>query len=548
MLNHHALFVALLFPLAASAAAPGVVRGKPKLALVVVVDQLRRSDLERLGPQLTGGFRRLLDQGARIDGHYGQQNTYTAPGHALVLSGSYGYLNGIIQNKYFDRASGKSLGMLSDADAKYLAGETKPEDEVSPRNFNGSTVGDELRLSTGMAARAVAVAVKERGAILLGGRTGSAYFYSEATGEMTSTTYYMKALPEWATAFNAAKPADAYFAKSWDRLLPIGAYTLSGADDTPWEGDVLGLKRTFPHPLTGGDAKPGPKSYEALTMSPAGVELTFAFARAAFEGEKLGARGVTDLLAVSVSSTDLVGHTFGLYSQEYEDVVLATDRALGAFLTYLDGKLGKDGYVVALTADHGSAMPPEQAAKVGLGGVRVKKAAVKTAVQKALEARFGPGEWVVALEDPAIYLDWKLMADKKLDHAEVERVAGEGLLTVPGFVGYATRTALQNGWLPPTEAARAVARSFYPARSGDVIAIQAPYSYWGKYGEKDYGGSHGSFYRYDTDVPLVLAGPPFRPGYYGRREMVDLAATLAQVLAVNPPAACEGEPIQAALR
>jgi predicted AlkP superfamily pyrophosphatase or phosphodiesterase len=531
------------FLCAVAAAAPR----RPKLVVVVVIDQLRASDLARLSAQLTGGFARVAAQAAVLDGHYGHQNTYTGPGHALILSGSYGYLNGIIQNKWFNRASGRSEAMLYDPNSQPLVGKAGPDDETSPKNFIGSTIGDELKLATGLASKTVALALKERGAILLGGRLGSAYFFSDAAGEMTTSTYYRKELPPWAVTFNAQKLPDAAFGKAWQRALPVGAYALSGPDDSPYEGDVLGLHRTFPHPVNGGGQKPGPKFYEAFTTTPFGIDYEFAFARAAVEGEKLGARGVTDLLAISVSSTDLIGHTYGVYSQETEDALVRTDRALGAFLGWLDGKLGRD-YLLVVTADHGAAQPPEQAHKLGFDGARVKKAAIKQAIGNALAARFGAGEWVLALEDPSIYLNQQLIAEHKLDPALVEDVAGAAAASLPGFVGYYTRSSLARGLMPPTAAARAVARSFHLARSGDVVLVQAPFSYWGKYGEKDYGGSHGSFYRYDADVPLYLWGAPFRAGYHGQTEMVDLAATLAHVLGVAAPAACEGEAILRVLR
>jgi predicted AlkP superfamily pyrophosphatase or phosphodiesterase len=437
--------------------------------------------------------------------------------------------------------------MLFDPDAKTLSGQPEAGEDNSPRNFFGSTVGDELKMATGMAAKSVAIALKERGALLLGGRMGQAYWFSDA-GEMTTSTWYMNSLPKWVSDFNAKKLPDAAFGKTWEHALPVGAYALAGPDESPYEGDILGLGTTFPHRLTGGAQKPNAKFYEAFTTTPFGIDYTIDFAKAALDGEKLGQRGVTDLLAISISSTDLIGHTFGVYSQEQEDAIVRADKAIGDLLTFLDGKLGKDGYLAVLTADHGASMPPEQAHKFGLGGERVKKAQIKTAITNALEARFGKGEWVLALEDPSIYLNDKLIAEHKLDPALVERVAGEALLTVPGFIGFYTRTQLLDGEVPPTAAARAVARSFFPARCGDVIAVQAPFSYWGKYGEKNYGGSHGSFYRYDTDVPLIFSGAPFKPGFHGAAEQVDLAATLAHVLGITPPAACEGEVLTRVLK
>jgi predicted AlkP superfamily pyrophosphatase or phosphodiesterase len=534
-----ALSLVLIAAMASSMEAAAVTpERKPKLVVIVVVDQLRRGDLDRLAPWLTGGFKRLREEAAVLDGHYGQQNTYTGPGHALIASGSYGYVNGIFQNKWFNRATNRSEGMLFDPQAKLIGmAEVDPGDDTSPRNFLGSTVGDELKMATGGAARVVALALKERGALLLGGRLGTAYFFSEKTGEMTSTTYYMQALPTWVQNFNARKIPDKTFGATWERSLPAAAYI--APDDQPWEAEV----RTFPHKLDGKEKSPGPKFYEAFDNSPAGIDYTFDFARTAIEGEQLGGRGTTDMLAISVSPTDLIGHGYGNDAQETVDALARTDKALGEFFKFLDRKLGKDGWIAAVTADHGASMPPEEAKKLGLDAERVKKAKIKSVITAALDARFGKGDWVVALEDPSIYLNRKLIEERKLDATGVEETAGEALLTIPGFAGYVTRTNLLRGTIPPTEMMRAVARSYFPQRAGDVVAIQAPFSFWGKYGESDFGGSHGSFYRYDTDVPFFFYGSAFRAGYYGQVEMIDLTATLARLLGISLPAGCEGKPL-----
>jgi predicted AlkP superfamily pyrophosphatase or phosphodiesterase len=520
----------------------------PKLVLLLVVDQMRAATLERQAPYFVpGGFLRLKRQGAVLTGHYGHQNTYTGPGHALIATGAYGYLNGIVQNKWFNRKTNQAEAMIYDSTAKVLGGgKGGPDEENSPRNLTTTTFGDELRLANAGRSKVIAVAVKERGSVLTGGRFGQAYWLSEQSGQFTSSTYYMQALPGWVQAFNAKRPFDAWFGKTWQRLLPPHAYV--GEDDFPFEGSPAGLGRTFPHPLTGKLKAPGPAFYEALAHTPIATDVTFDLARAALDGERLGARGVTDVLSVSISTTDLVGHLYGDHSHEYQDVVYRLDRSLAAFLADLDRRFKAGEVLIVLTADHGATPIPELVGRMGIESGRIKKATIKKAIEQALGARFGEGKWVVALEDPSVYLDHRLIAERKLQTAEVQRVAGEALLAIPGIIHYYTRTQILNGWLPPTAVSKAVARSYYPPRCGDVVILTQPFFYWGKYGEKDVGSTHGTPYRYDTDVPVVFVGAPFRPGRHGEIEMVDVAATVAYVLGLTPPAACEGRAVTRILK
>ena len=523
-------------------------KGAPKLVVLVVADQFRAENLRRYAPWFSaGGFQRLLGRSAVATGHYGQQNTYTGPGHAMIATGSYGYLSGVTQNKFFNRRTGRSEAMMFDPDASVLGDKQGgPEEETSPRNLIGSTLGDQLRLLR-PEAKVVSVALKGRGSILLGGHLGTAYWFSDQSGTMTTSTYYTRELPEWARRWNARKPADATFGKKWERLLPEKEY--AAKDDQPTEMDVKGLGRTFPHAVTGKLSAPGPAYYEALTHTAFGLDLQMDFVAAALDGENLGRRGTTDLLGVSVSATDLVGHAFGPDSQEYQDIVLRLDRALATLQTELDKRFRPGEVLLLFTADHGAVSAPEWLAAQKLAAGRIKKATIKAAVNKALADRFGvAGEWVIAAEDPSLYLDEKLVQKAKASQEEAEEVAGRAALSLPGVIGYFTRTQLLRGWLPPTEGARAVSRSYSPLRGGEVVLVTAPFYFWGKYGEKDQGSTHGSFYRYDTDVPVVLSGPWFQPGQHGTIEMVDVAATLAQVLGLTPPAACEGRPVEKMLR
>ena len=520
----------------------------PKLVVQIIADQFRADTLARLFPIFgEGGFKKLLAQGATAIGRYGQQNTYTGPGHALIATGSFGYLNGITQNKFWNRATSKSESMLYDGTARVL-GESEPtaEDDTSPRNLIGSSVYDELRMAY-RDSKVISIALKARGAILLGGHLGHAYFFSDQTGEFTTSSYYAPTLPPWVQAWNARKLANAGFNKPWERLLPPDKYAMQ--DNLPYEAEAKGLGRTFPHPTNGKAKEPGPAFYDVISYIPLGMDLSLDFARAAIAGEQLGKRGVTDVLTVSISPTDLTGHLFGPFSQEYQDMVLRLDRALAAWLAELEKQYRPDELMITFTADHGAAPIPDELSQRNMLATRVKKPVIKERVNKALSEHFGvQGDWVVALEDPSIYLSPKLIAQAKADPAVVEDIAGRALLDLPGMLGYFSRTQILRGWLPPTEAAAAVTRSYFPPRGGEVVLVTAPFCYWGKYGDAELGTSHGSFYRYDTDVPMIFYGRAFAPGDYGVVDMVDYAATMSHVLKLTPPAAAAGRPLMQVLR
>jgi len=511
--------------------------------VLIVADQFRADNLTRMGHLLVeGGLRKLISQGAFAIGRYGQQNTYTGPGHALIATGSYGYINGITQNKFWNRSSGKAESMLYDDTAQVLGdGPLTAEDDSSPRNLIGSTIFDELKLAH-RGARVITVALKARGAILLGGHLGSAYFFSDQTGDMTTSTYYAKELPEWVKRWNARKLADAAFNSKWERLLPAENYP--NPDDSPYEADLKGLGRVFPHPLTGKLSAPGPSYYETLTATPVGLDLEMDFARAALDAEQLGKRDGTDVLAISVSGTDLAGHLYGPYSHEYQDMVLRLDRAVAALIADLEKRFRPGEVMLLFTADHGACPIPDELTLRGLPANRIKKPLIKEKVVKALTDRFGvSGEWVIAMEDPSIYLSQKMLTQAKADPAVAEEVVGQALMELPGVIGYFTRTQLLRGWVPPTEVGVSVTRSYFPSRGGEVVMVTAPFFYWGKYGDKELGTSHGTFYRYDTDVPMAFYGPWFVPGEYGVVDQVDFAATISHALRLTPPAACAGRPL-----
>jgi len=297
--------------------------------------------------------------------------------------------------------------------------------DVSPRNFYGSTLGDELFLAQGQKSKTIALATKGRGAILMGGRLAKTYWMNDDTGEMTTSTYYAKALPAWVETWNKKKLADSYFGKTWDRLLPATVY-IGSDDDVASEANTKGFGKTFPHKMDGKLKEPGPAYYDVFCMTPFASDWELDFAKTAVENEQLGQRGVTDLLAISISAPDLAGHDFGPMSHEVQDIVVRTDKQIGDFLDWTYGKLGKDEVLVVVSADHGGVAIPEQMSALGFSAGRIKKAALKDAVEKAIKDKLGLEKSVLALEDPHIFLDRKKIEEKKLDLEKVEKGRGRG--------------------------------------------------------------------------------------------------------------------------
>lgn len=498
-------------------------RRKPPLAVVIVIDQFRFDYLSRFADLFDaneGAFTRFKRDGAYFtNANYGHATTYTGPGHAHILTGGYAYQTGTVGNQWYDRATGKVV--------KIAEGD-------SPRELLATTVGDELVMDG--RSKVVTVALKPRSAIMLGGKLGKAYWFNDKKGQFGTSAYYGKA-PSWVGEWNDKKVADTFVGTSWTPSVPESAFARCSEDDMPFEGEVFGLGRTFPHKLS---------DFAAVTMSPSGNDVELDFARAAVEGEKLGTHEAPDLLAVSLSANDEVGHTFGPMSREVVDMTARTDRQLGAFLRWLDAKV--PGYVAVLTADHGASPIPELMTRLGVEAHRIKKKELKAAVEKELSARFGDAKWVVALEDPSVYLDQKVIAEKKLDREEVEKAAAQALERIPGIARCYTRSQLLRGENGGTAIGKSYQVAFHPERSGDVLINTAPYSFWGKYAEGDYGDSHGSPYEYDTHVPLAFLGAGVRAGVHdGNVSMADLAPTLADLLGVNAPPCAEGRVLDAAI-
>src|SRR5476649_602035 len=336
----------------AASAAPAVKIAQPKLVVVLVVDGLPQEQVTRHRDQFgQGGFRRLLEQGAWFsDAHQAHGITVTAIGHSAVLSGAYPYQHGVIGNNWIDPVTKKSVYCTEDGTFHYIGEETKPDDGTAPTKLRVTTLGDELRYATGDKAKVVTVSGKDRGAILLAGKTGTAYMYMEKTGNFASSTYYMKAHPAWVQQYQAAKPQDRYYGKSWTALLPAAAYAGDASEDL--NQVKPGAHNRLPYAYYSESGEIDADYYNRLKTGPFLDQLTLDFARAAVEGENLGRNpaGVPDLLGVSLSAHDYVNHAFGPESKMSHDHLQRLDRMLGEFFNYLDKRVGMDNVLLVLTA------------------------------------------------------------------------------------------------------------------------------------------------------------------------------------------------------
>lgn len=509
---------------------------RPKLVVVIVIDQLRPDYLQRFGPYFgKAGFNLFLQRGASFAEARQQQGvTLTCPGHAVVLTGSRPSVNGIVGNEWYDARSGTPEYCAADSTAQLLGAATAGR---SPRNLIGSTVGDELKLATAGQSKIVAVSGKDRSAIMLGGHLADgAYWLADTL--FVSSTYYMKGLPGWVRQFNASGAVSAYSGASWDRLLPAVAYAAVGPDEAVGEEDIAGSGRTLPRRL--GKSSSGKAFVRGFEASPYQNEVIADFAMRAVAEEGLGLDEIPDLLAVGFSANDLIGHAYGPDSHEVMDVTVRTDRLLERFVGFLDRKVGPQNIVIALTADHGVAPLPERATGLNprAGPARLDPAVIAVAAEAALKTKFGSPpspSWVVRLVPPWIYLNVLGLEQRGRSVEEAERVAQAAVERVPGVDLALTATELRQQRGAAVHSAAAL--SFYPSRSGNIYYDLKPYVVPGS---EPAGTTHGSRWSYDTRVPLLWFGPGILPGRFHEASVADIAPTLAAILGIPEPGGSEG--------
>ncbi len=551
MLHHRVAFLAItllaaLFATASSTAAAGAAREGSRaqqqgafadipLLLVVTVDQMRADYLDRFGPSLTGGLRRLVDEGVvyrnALQDH---AITATAPGHTAILTGLYPRDSGIVDNSWWDYELDRREQAAIDP-RHQVVGVRVPESGpgASPQQLRGSSLVGWLK-ERDPRSQAVSIARKSRTAVLTAPEAEHVYWF-HGSGDFVTSTYYRESLPEWVSAFNDSGWLEAHLGGWWELSRSEDAYAGAGSRPDDYEGErgARGFGNVFPHPLPDDPQRLGTRIQTTPFMDIATLELGSAAIRAL----GLGADEVTDVLALGLSSTDSIGHAFGPFSREVHDQILRLDAALGAFLDDLDEAVGLDRTLIVLTSDHGVVPLPEYSRELGHEAERLRFGDVIRGIDEHLAGDFGGEGWFAHHSYGWLHLDRAQAADRGLAPEAIVAAAADYVRTLDFVERVFTRDELLADTPPLTETETLARRSFYPSRTGDLYVVHRPLSLW----QVGSAANHQSPHVYDRHVPLVLRAPqvPSR-SFVERVAVVDIAPTLAALLGLQSPEGLAG--------
>ena len=505
---------------------------RPKLVVGIVVDQMKMDYLYRFYNDFSeGGFKRLVAKGYTFHNmHYNYVPTYTAPGHATIYTGATPNIHGIVGNEWFHKTLGKTIYCTDDETVKTIGStaEVDIKNPMSPRNLQATTITDELRLATNFKGKVIGVSLKDRGAILPAGHFANWAFWYSKTGDFISSTFYGEKLPNWVTQFNSEKQYLPYLSSDWNLLKPAATYNESMADDTVYESKLFGSTApTFPYNVKEMLKNNDPGIIRSL---PFGNDLLANFATKAIEMERLGKDEITDFLTISFSSTDYVGHDLGPRAMELQDTYLRLDVTLSKFLIYLDKNVGKNNYLLFLTADHAGA---ENATFLKDNKYEVSSVLPKD-ISKSLSKfsidTFGD-DFILNYSNFNIYLKKEAIKAKGLECYKVRTALKEFLLTQNHVKFAFTQEEIlaSNG---SNYFLDFVAKGYDVTQNGDVVIIDKP----GFIEYKTTGTSHGTPYSYDTHVPLLFYGWKIKKGAsFDRKIITEIAPTLALKLKITLP-------------
>ena len=519
---------------------------KPKLVIGIVIDQMRYDYLTRFADRYgKDGFNRILKNGFSLENaHYNMIPTYTAVGHASIYAGTSPSNHGIISNNWYDKVLKKSIYCVDDANYKTI-GNHGIEGKKSPLRLYTTTIADQLQLAQNMQGKTIGIAIKDRSAILPVGHTANAAYWYDAgnKNQWITSSFYMEELPDWVKAFNSNNKADAYLNETWETLYDINTYSQSRADNNIYENNLNGQEKpVFPKDLK--KLREQNDNFSLIKTIPAGNTYTVDFAKAAIKGEQLGKSKFTDFLAVSFSSTDYVGHRYGVAAVETEDTYLRLDKDLAHFFNFLDTEVGKENYTLFLTADHAAVHVPSylQSLKIPAHYLNTKK--LKKFLSNITQKYFNSKELIENVSNYQIFLDQeKIEALGFNKNTVAQRLADEVLSFDKIYKAVTARTLQTTNF---TEGLmHSLQQGYNPKFSGDVLMI--PYPATLNYSRK--GTSHGSGYSYDTHVPLIFYGNGIKKGASKKTyKIIDIAPTISNLLKIEAPNGTSGNIIDEVLK
>lgn len=510
----------------------------PKLVVGIVVDQMRNEYLYRYYDKFgNDGFKRLLNEGFHYkNAHYNYIPTFTGPGHASIYTGTTPSRHGIIANNWYSKVLNRSVYCAEDTAISAVGGTAK-NGKISALNLKTTTITDELRTFYNDQSKVVGIALKDRGAAIPAGHhPNGAFWYDDVTGEFMSSKYYMNELPEWAKSFNAKGLAKKYAAQTWTTLYPIAQYVESIEDNSPYENKFGDQKTsTFPYKLS------KEKSLSQFRTTPFSNTFTLDFALAAIEGEKMGNDAIVDFLALSFSGPDNTGHAFGPRSVEVEDVYIRLDLEIARLLKYLDEKIGKEDYLIFLTADHAVADVPQYLIDRKLPGGYLDMANSGAILMDRIAAELGPGEWIQDVSNDQLFLNHQLIKDKGLKLHEVQDVIAKLLIENPAVAEAIPAHLMLNRPINDAFYAR-LQNGYHSQLSGDILIMLHSGYLYNSYGNT--GTTHGSGYTYDTHVPILFFGKNIPAGNSVRKvSITDIAPSISMLLNITLPSASTGDPL-----
>lgn len=474
---------------------------QPKLVVGIVVDQMRADYIYRYWDKFEeGGFKRMIADGFFCrNAHFNYIPTYTGPGHASIFTGTTPMEHGIIANTWFDKTQNKNVYCVGDSSATSI-GSDNDNGKMSSHRLLAPTLGDAIRISSQFKGKSIGISIKDRGAILPAGHSANAaYWMDYQSGSMITSSAYMNTLPKWVTDFNKRHVADNLAENEWELSLDINRYVESTSDNTTYEKPLIkDQDPVFPYNVKRAISE---NSYYSFACTPYGNTYLRQFAELCLINEDLGQDKWLDLLTISFSSPDMIGHMFGPQSIEIEDTYIKLDLEIASLLNALDTRVGEDNYIVFLTADHAAAQVPQYLQDNGVRVGYFNSEAYITGLKKSLANKFGVDGLVSHFSNQQIFLNWELLNETQLETELVNQEIRKYSLAFKGIANILSAEQLQHA-LPPDNFSKLAANGWNPKRSGDIMIQLLPG--WMSYGKQ--GTTHGSSYSYDTHVPVIFYG------------------------------------------